>query len=247
MKATDYIEIAQLKERSIALANQEATSSQINSEKQKRYQARRTFAEMIVGKIATIWRTEDDRLSDERVYETQLQNFIEVLDGLTPTQVTVGIKRISFCKWAPTPHDFRELCLPNLEEAGLAEIESVYRDLCHRVTDKNFTLSPPVAWIYRHLDTNMLMDPRRQKEAREIVAKWYSKAADKICQGSDFTDDDPLPIEFKAEPTAPPMTEKEMLELWAAQGWTGLIKNYQRRRGTHDAEQREQASKGAGQ
>lgn len=236
MKATDYIEIEQLRERSIALQNQETLSSQINSDKQKRYQARRALAEMIVGKIATIWRTEDDRLSDERVYEAQIQNFVEVLDGLTPIQAKVGIGRITFCKWPPTPHDFRQLCLPNLEDAGLAEIESVYRDLCHRVTDKNFTLSPPVAWIYKHLDTSMLMDPRRQKEAREIVAKWYSKAADKICQGSDFTEDDPLPIEVKAEPVAPAMTEKEMLELWAAQGWTGLIKNYQKKRGKDAAE-----------
>ena len=56
MKATDYIRIEQLKERSLTLVKDETSSSQKNSEKQKRYQARRTFAEMILAKIATIWR-----------------------------------------------------------------------------------------------------------------------------------------------------------------------------------------------
>lgn len=231
MKATDYLEIEQLKERSIALQDQAISNSQINSDKQKRYQARRAIAEMIVGKIATIWRTEDDRLSDDRVYEAQIQNFVEVLDGLTPTQAKVGINQITFRKWPPTPYEFRELCLPNLEEAGLAEIERVYEDLCRRVTDKNFTLSPPVAWIYKQVDTGILMDSRRQKEGRECVAKLYSYAANRIFKGDDFTENEPLPLEVKTKPVAPPMSEREMLETWKQMGWTGIMQSYQKKRG----------------
>lgn len=245
MKATDYIRIEQLKERSLTLVKDETSSSQTNSEKQKRYQARRTFAEMILAKIATIWRFEDERLSDERVYEVQLQSFIDVLDGLTPTQVTVGLHRISFCKYAPTPATFRELCLPSLEEAGLVEVETVYQQLCRRVTDKKFTLSPPVAWIYKNIDTSMLMDSKRQDEARRIVAQWYSRAADKICKGDDFTEDDPLPIEIKVKPVAPPMTENEMFETWKQMGWTGIMRSYQQKRGTNAAKQGEHPSKGS--
>ena len=147
--------------------------------------------------------------------------------------MTVGLHRISFCKYAPTPAKFRELCLPSLEEAGLVEVETVYQQLCRRVTDKKFTLSPPVAWIYKNIDTSMLMDSKRQDEARRIVAQWYSRAADKICKGDDFTEDDPLPIEIKVKPVAPPMTENEMFETWKQMGWTGIMRSYQQKRGTN--------------
>lgn len=233
MKANDHIGLEQLRERLIVSNAQKDSTSQINSEKQKRYQARRTFAEMIIVKICTIWPTEDVRLSDERMYAIQLENFVKVLDGLTPTQVSVGIDRITFQKYPPTPYEFRQLCLPNLEDAGLAEIETVYQALCQRVTDKTILLSPPVAWIYKHIDTGLLMDSRRQKEARQIVAKWYSRAAEKISLGHDFTEQDPLPIEVKTDPVAPPMTEAEMLEIWQQMNWTGIMESYRKKRGRH--------------
>ena len=75
------------------------------------------------------------------------------------------------------------------------------------------------------------MDSRRQKEAREIVSKWYSRAAEKICLGHDFTEQDPLPIEVKADPVAPPMTEEEMLEIWQQMNWTGIMESYRKKRG----------------
>lgn len=182
-------------------------------------------------KICTIWPTEDTRLADERVYAVQLENFIQVLDGLTPIQVRVGIDRIAFQKWPPTPYEFRKLCSPNLEDSGLADVATVYEQLCRRVTDKGFTLSPPVAWIYQHIDSGMLMDHRRQKDAREIVAKWYGHAADKICRGDDFTEDDPIPLEVKLDPIAPPMSEQEMFETWQQMGWTGIMKSYLEKKG----------------
>lgn len=157
-----------------------AKSQSAIQDKLERDQLKDSLAQQVLTIIVTIFRSEDQRLADEDTFVLAKNLFKNEFKGLTESQIRYGMTRISGCKWPPTPYDFRKLCEPNVEDIGMMSLDDTFRELQLRVTDKSRTLSRPNAWIFQHVDTWLLMDGERQKQAKAQVAHFYAVCRDRI-------------------------------------------------------------------
>lgn len=159
----------------------EAQKSQATfQEKLERDQLKDNLAQQVLTIIVTLFRSEDQRLADEDTFMLAKNLFKNEFKGLTESQIRYGMTRISGCQWPPTPYDFRKLCEPNVEDLGMMSLDDTFQELQLRVTDKSKTLTRANAWIFQHIDTWLLMDGQRQREARKQVEHFYTVCRDRI-------------------------------------------------------------------
>ena len=69
------------------------------------------IAQQILGVLEAVFGADFERVHGATNFDTLIETFRLVLDGLTPGQIQNGIKNMRSEKWCPTLSEFRRLCL----------------------------------------------------------------------------------------------------------------------------------------
>ena len=69
------------------------------------------IAQQILGVLEAVFGADFERVHGATNFDTLIETFRLVLDGLTPAQIQNGIKNMRSEKWCPTLSEFRRLCL----------------------------------------------------------------------------------------------------------------------------------------
>lgn len=182
------------------------------------------LAQQILAVITTVWPSEDKRLADDETFQLAKNLFKNEFKGLTADQIQYGINRITSLQWPPTPFEFRKLCLPTASDLGLDELNEAFAKLQRRVTDKGYHLDRPLAWIYQHIDTHLLMDGQRQKAAMRHVEYFYDMCKNRLIRKESLDLAQPKAIEQMANHE--PVNEQDVLDAMAKLGLKGAMKTY---------------------
>lgn len=202
----------------------EKQSETKRSEQSDREFLKDSLAHKVLTVIVTIWPSEDKRLADEDTFLLAKNLFKNEFKGLTSNQIEYGIERITGQKFPPTPHEFRKLCTPSASELGMQEFEDCFTSLQRRITDKDYQLTKPTAWIYQHLDCSLLMDGQRQPAARRHVEYYYEMCRGRLLRRESLDLKQPRAIEHLDDKET--VSEQDVLDAMAKLGLKATMKVY---------------------
>lgn len=118
------------------------------------------------------------------------------LEGLTPEQIGIGLNSCMSRRdikdvdridpWPPTLPEFRALCLPTPEQAGLPSEDVAYMAACNC----DWSLHP-VVWVAALKVGRTRLKQSRENKTRKLFAKEYRKLIDRVMGGEVFTMPEP--------------------------------------------------------
>ena len=126
------------------------------------------IAQQILGVLEAVFGADFERVHGATNFDTLIETFRLVLDGLTPGQIQNGIKNMRSEKWCPTLSEFRRLCLQD-DSWWTSEIAWVFSLNWKKDNSK------PITTLARKtiLDVSEIFTTQGQKQAYKPFIETY--------------------------------------------------------------------------